>query len=153
MGLVATVGKGVKDTCVADRIERGRCKILLKGAPKPYLIIDFDKPDSPLGADQKRCDYLFVEEDPADSGWVVPLELKSGRVDVSHAVEQLQAGARAAEENISQRLSIIFRPVLVCSGRIHKAERRAMRKKVHFHGHREPLRQIRCGTRLATRLT
>ena len=55
-------------------------------------------PESPLGQDQKRCDYLFVAEDPADSGWVVPLELKSGRVDVFHSVEQLQAGARFAEE-------------------------------------------------------
>ena len=49
---------------MVGRLRKEGCKVSLNDAPEPRLIVDFDKPGSPLGQNQTRCDYLFV----ADSG-------------------------------------------------------------------------------------
>ena len=122
----------------------------LNNAPSPRLIIDFDKPSSPLGERDTRCDFLFIAEDGNNPGWVAPLEMK-GRLDVSRAVQQLQAGARAAEGLIPQNAEVNFRPIVVFKG-IPKAERTALRNKVRFREQTEALRLIKCGAPLTQAL-
>ena len=152
-GLVAAVRKKVDDACVTNgRLQKEGCSVKLRDAPPTRLIIDFDRPGSPLGPDQKRCDYLFVAAVTGKLGWVVPLELMSGRVDASKVVGQLQAGACAAEQLVPSNLTISFHPVLASGGGMHKSERTAMRKKVVFRGYSEPIRRIRCGDQLTKAL-
>lgn len=67
-GIVKTVRAKVGDECLEfERCEKDGCGISLEGAPELHLVIDFDKPGSPLREDQTRCDYLFVV-DAGDKG-------------------------------------------------------------------------------------
>ena len=152
-GLVEAVRKNVDESCVAIRIEKDGCMISLNGAPKPRLIIDFDKPGSPLMQVQKRCDYLFVAEAPDNPGWVVPLELKSGSVDASEVVKQLQAGASTAEKLVPDKMAVKFRPVAAFRGGIHKAERNKLKSnQVRFRQCSESVRLINCDAPLTKAL-
>ena len=131
-------------------LNKSGCKVSMKGAPSPRLIVDFDKPGSPL-QDQTRCDYLFVAEDDEGPGWVAPLELKHGRLRADEVVRQLQAGACAAEGFVPSDKHARFRPVAV-SGSTPKAERDKLKSKgsrVRFHGHAEAVRLMSCGASLA----
>ena len=156
-GLVEAVRGKVDKACVENKgLKKKGCKISLQGAPRLRLVINFDKPGSPLGQNQKRCDYLFVGEVPHKRGWIVPLELKRGGEDAtSQIVGQLQAGARAAEQLFSSNLTIIFRPVFASGGSMHKAQRTAMKKKINrvrFRDCYEPIRRLRCGDPLTRAL-
>ena len=151
-GLVARARANVDDRCIATRIRRPGCRVVLDGAPASCLIVDFDEPGSPLGDADARCDYLFVAEDDAAGGWVAPLELTTGPVDASKFVRQLRAGASAAEQLVPKNAAAKFRPIAVYGGGSHIAERRALQRndsQVSFHGMREPVRLMKCGMRLA----
>ena len=152
-GLVDAVRAKVSPKCLARKCSRDGCGVSLTDAPEPRLIIDFDKPCSPLGRQATRCDYLFIAESVARSGWIAPLELKKGGLDASEVVKQLQAGARAAEKLVPPKKPVKFRPVAAFSGGIHKAERNKLRGKVRFHGHTELIRLIRCNAPLVQALT
>ena len=43
-------------------MSKDNCDVGLKDVPERHLIIDFDKPGSPLGTREICCDYLFVAE-------------------------------------------------------------------------------------------
>ena len=64
-GLLRAVRAEVPGTCILEerrRCEKDGCGILFGDAPKPCLIIDLDEEGSPLGRQQRRCDYLFVAD-------------------------------------------------------------------------------------------
>lgn len=152
MGLIAQVRRNIKSTCISSSsIKKDGCKVVLTNIPEPRLTIDFDKPGSPLDEGQQRCDYLLVAEVTNKPGWVVPLELKKGAANISKVKDQLQAGAKAAEQIVPSNLEVYFRPVLVC-GSIPKLKRTAIKKKsnfVQFRSNSEPIRRIRCDANLA----
>ena len=86
--------------------------MLLDGVPSPRIVVDFDNPGSPLGPSERRCDYLLVAEVKEEGGgWVVPLEMKNGRLRADHVVSQLQAGAAVAEKLVPAGLQVRFRPI------------------------------------------
>ena len=154
-GLVAMVRSRVNDTCITrGRIKKEGCLVSLRGRLEDRLIIDFDKPDAPRNQNQSRCDYLFIENIPGESGWVVPLELKRGRAEASEVVQQLQAGAEIAEKLVDDNLNVRFFPVIV-SGSMNMAQRRTLKKpasRIRFHGKQAFADRIRCGAPLADAL-
>ena len=122
----------------------------LAAAPKPHLIVDFDKPGSPLGPHETRCDYLFVADGQGDVGLVAPLELKRGRLHAREVAGQLQAGASAAEKLVPPEEPIKLRPVAASSGR-SKAERirlKAKGNRIRCHRRLEAIRLMSCGAPL-----
>ena len=142
VGLVTQVRTKVNQSCLARNIQKEGCSVSLNGAPKPRLIVDFDKIGSPLGLNQVRCDYLFIAEDSSNAGWVCPMELKRGGLSASEIVAQLRAGAQVAEQIVPQNIPAEFQPVAI--GRMHIAERAELRRKsnkVSFRG-----RQRCCST-------
>lgn len=150
--LVETVQEQVDQNClITGRLRKEGCSVSLRGIPKSRLIIDFDKPRSPLGPRQVRCDYLFFADDIDSSGWVVPLELKNGELKANAALQQLKAGARVAEQLIRNHMTVNFRPVIACGSGIRKSERDKLKgddSKVKFHGTLEHIRLIKCGSAL-----
>lgn len=145
----------IEESCIENGpLSRKGCEISLEGAPQPHVVIDFDKPGSPLNKRQKRCEYLFVAERDGGGGWVVPMEFKSSKIRVSKVVEQLQAGARAAERLVpKQRVS--FRPVAVVCDSIGKQQRRDLKDKsnaVRYRGRCEPVHILLCGALLTKAL-
>ena len=151
MGLVAKIREQIAPTCIHNgRIVKEGCRLSLRDAPRLRLVIDCDKPSSPVDTNQERCDYLFMAEVPGQPGWVAPLELKKKNLDASKVVEQLRAGARATEKVICDKMKVDFRPTAVSLG-IHKAQRNALKENrnyVRFHKHNEPVRLIKCGAPL-----
>ena len=141
--------------CLIQRgVNKDVCRILMTNAPKSRVIVDFDKPGSPLSQNATRCDYLVIAEDKQNLCWVAPLELKRGQLKTDHAVRQLQAGASAAEQLIPESIPVKFRPV-AASGSMPKYERRRLRDKrslIRFPGHSELVRLMSCGAQLVLAL-
>ena len=139
---------------VRGRLMKSGCRVSMRDAPRPRVVIDFDRPGSPLASRSTRCDYLFFSADPQGASWVAPLELKRGTLDVGEAARQLQQGASAAERLISASEAVGFRPV-AASGSVSKAARMELKKTVNrikLHGHREATRMMKCGAPLAPAL-
>lgn len=149
-GLVEIVQEKVESTCVTSgRLRKKGCTVSLKGTPQPRLIIDFDKPGSPLSKKTTRCDYLLIAEDAGNRDWVAPLELKKGRLDASKAAKQLKAGAKIAEKLVPDSISVNFRPVAAVGGsKAERVELRATKNRVWFRGTSETIRLIKCCDRL-----
>jgi len=135
---------------VKGGLNKGGCKVVMTGAPVPSLVVDFDKPGSPLETDTTRCDYLLVAEGEHACGWVAVLELKRGRLHADHVVRQLQAGASAAEKLIPSDAAFRFRPIAV-SGSTSKHERAKLKDRssmIVLRGSKEPVRMMSCGAPL-----
>ena len=151
-GLAEAVRRKIEASCIeAGPLRRKDCEISLEDAPEPRVVIDFDKPGSPLGKSQKRCEYLFVADRDGGGGWVVPMEFKSSRMNVSRVAEQLQAGARIAERLVPRQNPISFRPVAVIYESVNKKQRRDLKEAgnaVRYRGRSEPVRVLQCGSLL-----
>lgn len=153
--LVEIVRSKIKEKCIAKRCKKDGCSVSLKCVPKQHLIIDFDKPGSPLGQGDKRCDYLFVANEPTNRAWLAPLELKKSKVDAKEVVEQLKAGADIAKKLVPGNVEVNFRPIVVHRG-IRKAERDKLKKessKIRFRDLKESVRLINCGGKLNKELS
>ena len=142
------------DCLVEGGLNKDGCKVVMTDAPSPRLIVDLDKPGSPLAADAARCDYLLVAESEKAHGWVAVLELKRGRLHAEQVVRQLRAGASAAEKLVPRGEALRFRPI-AASGSTPKHERAKLRSKanaIRFQGHVEPVRLMSCGAKLVMAL-
>lgn len=145
-GLVQTVSSKIHDSCQASHINKEGCGVSLQGMPRNRLIIDFDKPGSPLSQNQTRCDYLLLAE-PADKpGFISPIELKSGRASPGDVKEQIQAGTNVAASLLPINCEVELRPILASHS--DKAGRKRIRATVRFRGREIPIRRIRCGAPL-----
>lgn len=153
--LVNRVRKALSPQCIGHKLRKEGYTVSLAGAPAPRLIVDFDKPGSPLRSSSTRCDYLFIAEGEDNFGWVAPLELKKGRLHAAEVVRQLQEGALAAETLISPREPIRFRPLAVTGGTTSKAERNRLKKEksIRLHECKEAVRLLTCGDALVQKLS
>lgn len=143
-------GKLSKDCLVKGGLKKDGCKVVMTDMPQPRLVVDLDKPGSPLEIDEKRCDYFLFAEDKHECRWVVVLELKHGKLRLNKAVRQLRAGASAAESLIPQDEEFRFRPV-AATGSVRKDQRRQLKNNsnmIELHGKKEPIRLMACGERL-----
>lgn len=153
--LVEIVRSKIKEKCIANRCKKDGCSVSLKCAPRQRLIIDFDKPGSPLGQADKRCDYLFVANESTSWSWLVPLELKKSKVDAKEVIEQLKAGADISQKLVPRHIEVNFRPIVAHRG-IRKAERDELKKprnRIRFRNLREYVRLINCGDKLNKELS
>ncbi len=139
---------------VKGGLNKDGCKVVMTNAPAPKVVIDFDKPGSPLATNATRCDYLLVAEGQHARGWVAVLELKRGRLHADHVVRQLQAGASAAENLVPPGAAPSFRPIAV-SGSASKHERAKLKNRsnmIVLRGNREAVRLMSCGAPLVQAL-
>ena len=147
IGFADAVRAKLAPSCVVDgtaAIDKGKCGASLAGAPAPRVIADLDAAGSPLGPAKGKCDFLFF----ADPGLVAPIEVKDSEPNVAKVIEQLEAGAKAAEELAPRGVAVTFRPVLV-SKSLRTQKRKELREKaVKFRGQRERVRRLACGDSL-----
>ena len=148
MTIVESVRQTVDNQCIERRCQRQGCRIRLEGIPKGHILIDMD---CYVDSSQVRCDFLFVGRMKiARDEWVIPMELKRGQVKASSVIDQLQAGAKAADRLIPPKANFEFQPV-VASGRIKPEQSRKLRaKKIVFRGKKFAIRRIECGSSLTT---
>lgn len=132
------------------RIRKRGCHVLLRKAPKPRLVIDFDSAGSPLNENQVRCDYLFIADSQDHDGWVVPIELKKGALNAKEVHRQLSTGAVVSKKKEPHYANVKFRPTAAL-GSIHIAERNKLKQQrfaVKYRGVYEPIRLLKCGSDL-----
>ena len=145
-GLVDEVRSRDLGDCLVDQCEKNDCSVSLRDAPTHRLVIDFDKPNPLVRQSQRRCDYLFIADECDNRSWVAPLEFKNSNMKVSRVVSQLKAGAKVAQQLVSGRKAVVFRPVAVVRG-IHQNQRRELRRttnQVDFRGRQELIRVLIC---------
>ena len=93
--LVEQVRASVPPACIANGCRKRGCTVSLTGAPRPFVMIDMDCDELQINRASRRCDFMFV----SDKGrWVVPLELKRGRLNAGEIVAQLRAGRDSLTE-------------------------------------------------------
>lgn len=150
--LVGQVRAAVPPACCVNRCRKKGCSVSLTGAPRPFILIDMDCHELQISQASKRCDFMFVSD---DGGWVVPLELKRGKLDSGEMVEQLRAGAEFADRVVPKGASVRFLPIAVCGGKVHRIERDKLRSnasRIRFRGQYVYIELLKCGQALAEKL-
>lgn len=142
-GLLQTVHNTISASCIAGNISKEGCRVSLQGAPNNRLIIDLDRPGSPLSQNQTRCDYLLLAELADKPGLIYPIELKAGRASPGDVKDQLQAGADVVARLTPTDGAVKLLPLLASGS--DKAGRKRIRATVRFRTCEIPIRRIRCG--------
>ena len=150
----------VPHTCLAAMCDKDRCS--LEQVP-PGLLIDtdcqdlMDVPGLPVSRTMTRCDYLFLSEcDHSVGVKVVPIELKPGRHQFMHAVEQLQAGSRLADALLPLALSKTqFIPIVAYrhARRVALIQlQRDPQNTICFRQQKRAIKAVKCGSSLTSAL-
>ncbi|MCY4326539.1 MAG: hypothetical protein OXC53_02970 [Rhodobacteraceae bacterium] len=151
MGLLKYVHSQITDGCaVSGTLNKNGCSAIMTGVPRSKLVIDFDKPDSPLPPPAQRCDYLLIVECGHTDNVVAAIEMKRGNLDASKVAGQLKAGAKAAERLVPANYEIKFQPIAVCGNdTIYQREQlKKQKNKVEFRGRMNAVQLMRCGDHL-----
>lgn len=100
-----------KNSCEED-MENNKASFSLRNTATPHLLLDCDR--CPDKRKSKRCDYIFFSDGPG--GWdgvASPIEMTSGRKEISEVVMQLRAGARIIEAICPRGYKLRFVPIFV----------------------------------------
>ena len=120
--------------------------MFLKDIPRERIIVDADKAFAAHRKPGKHCEFILFVLEGCRKLVAAPLELKSGSVDVSDALKQLQACAAFAEQFSPAEATVSCRPVLFHGSRIHRNELSALnRNKIWFRGMFLTVKISRCG--------
>lgn len=134
---------GAENCC--ESCSRDRCRVSLENVPRERIVVDADKAFEAHGCSGKRCDFILFVLKCGRKLVAVPIELKSGRVDVSDALEQLQEGAAFAERFAPKASEAVCRPLLFHGSGIHPKDRSALnRRKIWFSGVGLTVKTKRC---------
>ena len=129
-----------------DSCSRDGCRVDMTEVPTDRVIVDVDKAFPAHELDGKRCDFVLFTQLDDGRLLVAPTELKSGKVDSSEAVEQLQGGAAFVEWIAQPPSDAVCRPVLIHGKGLHRAERNKLNSsKVAFRGRKLTVKTARCG--------
>lgn len=115
--------------------------------PEERVIVDCDKFIAHRNPGHNMCDYIIACELENDS--ISVIEMKSRGVRASEVREQLQQGARLAEQWVGNARVNKFVPILLSKGG-GKELRVLAKQKINFQGseHSESIRTRRCGEQL-----
>ena len=146
MAVIQAFNSNVPQAYIVPRCApKQSCTVDLRGIqPDERVIVDCDL--MPTTA-SKICDYIVACELANSS--VSVIEMKSRGVRASEVKEQLQQGARLAEQWVGNAQVDKFVPILMSRGG-GKELRMLAKQKINFQGskHSESVRTRRCGEQL-----
>ena len=117
----------------------------LENIPRERIVVDADKAFEAHRHGGKRCDFVLFVLECGRKLVAAPIELKSGSVEVSDALEQLQEGAAFAERFTPQASRAVCRPILFHGARLHRDDRKRLnRGKIRFRGVNFTVKTKRC---------
>ncbi len=124
----------------------------MRNAPPIRVVIDLDCEHLEIPQGRKRSDYVAVSEEDG-TGWVSPIELKSGAFRGREVAEQLQGGADTADEWLPNASSFNFVPILAHGKSVPKPQLRTLRAaKIRLGDRVSQAVLIRCGEPLRNAL-
>ena len=136
-GIRGAVGEGT----LSESLSRDECGVDATGLPTQRVIVNADLAFDAHQWTGSRCDFIvFFPATKEHDLITVPLELKSGRAEVSTVSQQLQRGADFAAHFAPA--DAICQPVLIHGKRINLRE--LNRAKVTFRDRRMTIRTGRC---------
>ena len=146
---MAVVKAKVAATCLMeneDRLETDGCSIDLTEAPKPLLIINFDRLGSPIGNNDTRPDFLLTSDTGGvsneggrrDPGLIAPVEMSKSKSKTAPQIKkQLQAGVNWLD-NVPDGFQPTLWPVYCGLMRLHLSkELRKPIYQIEFRGQKE----------------
>lgn len=142
---LARIRSKVGENSLSKSCGRDGCRVNLEGVPACRVIVDMDKIPAARHAGGKRCDFVLFLSADGEGVLTAPIELKSGDVDVSHAIEQLRSGVKFAAHVSPRDVAVTCRPILFHGGSIHRQQRGKLNsKKVIFRGSKLTIKTARC---------
>jgi len=163
MTLLNEIRRRLPKGCIDKRIvsmtkgnKRATCRVAMDDAPRPSLIVNLDQLERHQGTGQvqgqKHGDYFVVVQKCVNSFWLVVIEIKGGKYSPSHLIDQIQAGAKVAEQYVLTAEKVTFCPIAV-TRRMDKNDRRELLAGVvKFHGFKKHVVRLSCGERLVDAL-
>lgn len=148
MSFLQAVRSRVEPSMEVSHCSKQGCKVPLKDVPQPRLVLDLDRTGSPLGKSETRCDYLLFGESDGQTGWVVALELKRGKVHAQVA-DQLQAGADIVDKLVAGETNVDFTPVVAGRGFHSNVKKTLVKRTIRFQQRQTAIVLISCGKPLA----
>ena len=138
---LSRIRDAVGDDTIRRSLSRDECGVDPAGLPEQRIIVDADLAFPVHQWSGSRCDFIiFCAGTLRDHVLTVPLELKSGKAEVSHVYDQLQRGADFADHFAPP--GAVCHPVLIHGKRINLTL--LNRAKVLFRGRRMTIRTARC---------
>lgn len=125
------------------------CRVDMTDVPRERIVVDVERVFRVNQRKGRRCDRMLFYADLASSTLVVVLiELKSGNVNATDVFQQLQGGAKFADEVIPRNIETTCIPVVFHGKRIHDAQLpKLKRAEIRFRRQTFPIRKSRCGRR------
>lgn len=151
--IVKTLSNQLPVECQATKCSGSGCSLKLNNLPPPFILIDMDCKELKLTAGN-RCDYLFISNNERQC-LVVPIELKSGRLDASQVIKQLQAGSNFAASIIPDHydVEVQFTPIVAYGGGAHSLELKKLKgQSIRFRQIQAQIKLTRCGRSLSEQL-
>ena len=143
--VLARIRSKVGEDSLSRSCGRDGCRVNLEGVPACRVIVDMDKIPAAQHAGGKRCDFVLFLSADGEGVLTAPIELKSGRVDASHAIEQLRSGAEFVNRVSPAKPKPRCQPILFHGKGIHSQQRKALnRSKVTFRGSKLTIKTARC---------
>lgn len=138
------IRKQVGEENLTKSCSGNKCGVDMTDVPHPRIVVDVERVSKRKG---RRCDQVLFYVDLDSSKLVVVLiELKSGNVNATDVFQQLQGGAKFADEVVPQDIETTCIPVVFHGKRIHHAQlRKLKRNEVRFRRQTFPVRKERCG--------
>lgn len=143
----------IPEKCRAKQCREAKCSLKLNNLPKPCVLIDMDCEKLKLTA-SNRCDYLFISNKKKQC-LVAPIELKSGGLDASQVIKQLQAGSNFAARIIPDHydVEVQFTPIVAYGGGAHPRELKKLKgQRIRFRQVQAQIKLTRCGKSLSDQL-
>lgn len=141
----------IPEKCRAKQCKEAQCSLKLNNLPKPCVLINMDCKELEHSTGN-RCDYLFISNKERQC-MVVPIELKSGGLDASQVIKQLQAGSNFAASIMPQNVRVQFIPIAAHGGRSHPHELKKLRQqRIRFRQIQAQIKLTRCGRSLSDQL-
>lgn len=160
MTAVLNLRSSIPHTCCVMTINKKKgdtiSKINLKSETGDWLVIDFDKPGSPLKMADTRPDYLFVSDrggvkmikGQTNPGRLVPIEMSQGRSkNLRKLSSQLQAAINWVESVLDEKHKPTLVPIFVGTMNHHvwNQLKRRSEYRVAFRGQKVTIRRINSG--------
>ena len=144
------IRKQVGEENLTNSCSSDGCRVDMTDVPREErIVVDVERVFQVNQKKGKRCDRMLLYVDRTRSKLVVVLiELKSGNVDATEVFQQLQSGAKFAEELVPEDIETTCIPVVFHGKRIHDAQLpKLKRNEVRFRRQTFPVWKRKCGRR------
>lgn len=122
------------------------CSVSMADIPSERVVLDVDLAFPTDQENGNKCDLVLFYIDQTQNCLIgVPMELKSGNVDVSDVFAQLGQGARIVDDFVPKNAEINLVLLLVHGGGIHRAQFDKLKtSRIRFRNDDFPINTTKC---------